>query len=301
MDMQSKTDEGAVAAPAPYESIWSHLKTVAFRQDWVDAGGVRTRYAQAGSPDAPALIMLHGTGGTWEAFMATLGPHAEHFNCFALDFIGSGYSEKPARDYEIADYVDQIIGFMDAVGVKRASVIGISLGAWVAIRFASTHPDKVHKVTLNAPFGLADDAEEIGGIIKRRGKAYDDPSWENVKAIFDSLLYRPEKRIDDLIALRQATYRQPDAKAAAEHVLAVLGPKYLHKNLITEEECRGIKAPVLVVESLKDRPLFLNTARRMLQLLPNASHLQLDDVGHWPQFEAPEQFNKANIGFLLTS
>ncbi len=290
-----------MSAPAPYESIWSHLKTVAFRQDWVDAGGVRTRYAQAGSPDAPALIMLHGTGGTWEAYMATLGPHSEHFNCFAFDFVGSGYSEKPPHDYEIADYVNQVIGFMDAVGVKRASVIGISLGAWVAVRFASTHPDKVHKVTLNAPFGLADDAEEIGGIIKRRGKAYDDPSWQNIKAIFDSLMYRPEKRIDDLIALRQATYRQPDAKAAAEHVLAVLGPKYLHKNLITEEECRGIRAPVLVVESLKDRPLFLNTARRMLELLPNVSHLQLNDVGHWPQFEAPEQFNKANIDFLLAS
>jgi 2-hydroxy-6-oxonona-2,4-dienedioate hydrolase len=78
----------------------------------------------------------------------------------------------------------------------------------------------------------------------------------------------------------------------------VLGPKYLHRNLITEEECRSIKAPVLVVESLKDRPLFLNTARRLLQLLPNAVGLQLDDVGHWPQFEAPDRFNAENIRFL---
>ncbi|QDW40550.1 alpha/beta hydrolase [Bradyrhizobium sp. KBS0727] len=283
----------------PYESIWTHLQTVAFRQDWIDAGGVATRYVQAGPKDAPAVIMLHGTGGTWEAYMANLGPHSQRFNCFALDFLGSGYSDKPSRDYEIADYVDQIAAFMNAVGVKQASLIGISLGAWVALRFASTHPDKTLKVTLNAPFGLADDAEEIGGIIARRGRAYDDPSWENIKAIFSSLIYRDEKRIDDLIALRQATYRQPDAKAAADHVLALLGPKYLQRNLITEDECRAIKAPVLVVESLKDRPLFLNTARRLLQLLPNSTALQLDNVGHWPQFESPDEFNSENIKFLL--
>ena len=286
-------------SPVAYESIWTHLSGVAFRQDWIDAGGVRTRFVQAGPKDAPAVIMMHGTGGTWEAYMATLGPHAEHFNCFAIDFVGSGYSDKPRRDYEIADYVQQVASFMQAVGVEKASLIGISLGAWVAVRFASTHPDKTVKVTLNAPFGLADDAEEIGGIIKRRGQAYDNPSWENIKKIFDALIFKEEKRIDDLIALRQTTYNNAEAKAAAEHVLAVLGPKYLHKNLITDAECRSIKAPVMVVESLEDRALFRNTAQRLIALLPKAVHLQMHGVGHWPQFEDPETFNKANIEFLL--
>lgn len=283
----------------PYESIWTHLRTVAFTQGYVDAGGVRTRYARAGSPDAPALIMLHGTGGTWEAFMATLGPHAEHFNCFAIDFMGSGYSEKPPRDYVIADYVNQIAAFMAAMGIEKTSLLGVSLGSWVAMRFASTHPDRVEKVTLNAPFGLSDDAEEIGGIIKRRTNAYDNPSWENIAKIFDSLMYHPHKRLPDLVALRQATYLQPDAKAAAAHVLAVLGPKYLHDNLVTEEECARITAPVMVVESLRDRPLFLNTARRLMELLPDVRKLEMDEVGHWPQFEDPETFNRANIDFLL--
>jgi 2-hydroxy-6-oxonona-2,4-dienedioate hydrolase len=282
-----------------YESIWTHLSKVPFRQSWIEAGGVRTRYVQAGSEEAPAVIMLHGTGGTWEAYMATLGPHSVHFNCFALDFMGSGYSEKPLRDYEIGDYVDQVNAFMRAVGIEKASLIGISLGAWVAVRFASTYPEKTERVTLNAPFGLADDAEEIGGIIKRRGQAYDDPTWENIKKIFDSLIYNEDKRIDDLIALRQATYTAPDAKAAANHVLAVLGPKYLQKNLITDAECRSITAPVLIVESLKDRALFRNTAKRLVELLPNATLLQMDDVGHWPQFEDPDRFNAANIAFLL--
>ena len=84
----------------------------------------------------------------------------------------------------------------------------------------------------------------------------------------------------------------------AEHVLAVLGPKYLQKNLITDAECRSIDAPVLVVESLKDRPLFRDTAAHLMEVLPNAVRLQIDNVGHWPQFEDPDAFNKAAIDFL---
>lgn len=282
-----------------YESIWTHLCSVAFRQDWIDAGGVRTRFVQAGDPKAPALIMLHGTGGTWEAFCATIGPHAQHFNCFAIDFVGSGFSEKPPRDHQVRDYVKQIRDFMTAVGVAKASFIGISLGSWVVARFALDHPGLTEKITLNAPFGFADDEEEIGGILTRRSRAYDDPSWDNIKKIFDGLIFHQEKRIPDLIALRQRTYQLPGMKEASEHVLAVLGPKYLKQNLIKAEEWRNIKAPALVLASLNDRPLFLNTARKVAELMPNARLLEISDVGHWPPFENPDLFNKENIAFLM--
>ncbi len=89
----------------PYESIWKHLSKVAFTQDWVDAGGVRTRYIRAGQPESPALIMLHGTAGSHEGFCANLGAHAEHFNCFAIDLVGAGLTDKPDHDYEISTYV----------------------------------------------------------------------------------------------------------------------------------------------------------------------------------------------------
>jgi 2-hydroxy-6-oxonona-2,4-dienedioate hydrolase len=281
-----------------HESIWTHLSSVAFQQQWIDAGGIRTRCVQAGPEDAPALIMLHGTGGTWEAYCATIGPHSRYFRCFALDFLGSGYTDKPDRDYQIADYVEHVRDFMRAVGVSKASFIGISLGSWVTARFALTHPSMVEKITLNAPFGFADDEEEIGGIIARRGRAYDDPSWENIRKIFDSLIYNEHKRIDDLVALRQATYRTPEAKAASNHVLSVLGPPYLRNNLISAAEWRRIQAPALVIASLKDRPLYLNTARKVAELMPRGRLLEMDDVGHWPQFEKPDEFNAANIAFL---
>lgn len=212
--------------------------------------------------------------------------------------MGSGYSDKPDHDYQIADYVEHVRNFMRAVGIQKASFIGISLGSWVTARFALTHPSLVEKITLNAPFGLADDEQEIGGIIARRGRAYDDPTWDNIKKIFDSLIYNEHKRIDDLISLRQSTYKTPQAKVASNHVLSVLGPRYLHKDLISADEWRKIRVPALVVASLKDRPLYLNTARKVAELMPRARLLEMDDVGHWPQFEKPDEFNAANIAFL---
>jgi 2-hydroxy-6-oxonona-2,4-dienedioate hydrolase len=284
-----------------YESIWTHLSTVAFRQGWIVADGLKTRFVQAGNPDKPAVIMLHGTGGSWEAFCATLGEHAKHFNCYAIDFMGSGYSDKPRKDHQIRDYVKQIRNFLAEEGIKKTSIIGISMGSWVAARFALDHPDEVEKLTLNAAFGLADDEEEISGIIKRRGKAYDDPSWENIKPIFDALILKEEKRLPDLIAVRQATYSLPDMKELSEHVLSVLGPKYLRSNLITAEEWQKIQAKTLVVVSLNDRPMYLATARRVAELIPNAEVLEMSGVGHWPPFEDPETFNKRNIQFLLSA
>lgn len=283
-----------------YESIWTHLCTLSFRQDWVLAGDVRTRFIQAGDPKAPPLIMLHGTGGTWEAFCATIGEHSKHFNCFALDFVGSGFSEKPPRDHQIADYVRQVRDFMKALGIGRASFIGVSLGSWVTARFALDYPDLTEKITLNAAFGLADDEKEISEIISSRGRAYDDPSWENITKVFERLIFREDKRIPDLIALRQRTYQLSGMKEASEHVLAVLGPKYLKQNLIPADEWRKIRAPALVVASLKDRPLFLNTARKVASLIPSARLLEMSGVGHWPQFENPDVFNKENISFLMS-
>ena len=123
-----------------YESIWTHLSAVPFRQDWISAGGVKTRFVQAGDPKAPAVIMLHGTGGTWEAYCATIGEHAKHFNCFAIDFVGSGFSEKPRRDHQIRDYVKQIRDFMSAVGVPRHHLLAFRWDHGWRLALRSTIP-----------------------------------------------------------------------------------------------------------------------------------------------------------------
>ena len=96
----------------PYRSIWTELLATRFRQDWVDAGGIKTRFVQAGNESKPPLVMLHGTAGSLENFAANIGPHAEHFNCIAFDMIGSGMTAKLDHDYETKHYVKHLLDFL---------------------------------------------------------------------------------------------------------------------------------------------------------------------------------------------
>lgn len=282
-----------------YRSIWTDMQQTSFRQGWVNAGGINTRFVQAGSTDAPALVMLHGTAGSWEAFSGNLGPHSAHFNCLAIDMIGSGFSDKPDIDYEIPVYVEHIRNFMNAMGVKKASFIGVSLGAWVAARFAHTHPDMTRKITLLSAAGVFANEQNMARIRTGRGKAVEDPSWVNIKPIFDKLLYLEKNRIDDLIAVRQAVYRQPGMQQAMAHVLSLQDPVIRRRNLLSEAEWKSIRAPALLIGAVDDPDEYLETARIVSKWLPDARYVEMHEVGHWPQFENVAGFNKLNIDFLL--
>lgn len=275
------------------------MMRVPFRQAYIDAGGVRTRYVQAGREGAPALVMLHGTAGSWEGFSANLASHAEHFNCLAFDMVGSGFSDRPDIDYEIATYVTHVSDFMAAVGVAKASLMGVSLGAWVAARFALSHPEKLDKLVLLSAAGLFANASNMARIRAVRSKAVEDTSWENIKPIFDHLLYKPESRIPDIIAVRQAVYRQPEMARTMRHILCLQDPDIRPRNLLSEDEWKRITAPALVVGSLGDKDEYLETAIRVSKLMPNAVYSEMPEVGHWPQFEDPETFNPLSIEFLL--
>jgi pimeloyl-ACP methyl ester carboxylesterase len=289
----------ATEPPGEYRSIWTELRELAFRQGWVDAGGVSTRYAEAGPADGPALLMLHGTGGHWETFVANLGPHSRHFRCVALDMVGNGFSGKPDVDYEIPVYVDHLCAVMDALGIARASLIGVSLGSWVAARLALDHPDRVDKLIMLSTAGLIATRQNMDRIRAERSRAVDDPSWASIRAMFEHLIADERNRIPDLVALRQAIYRQPDMKEAIHRILVLQDPDVRDRNLLSDEQWKSIPAPALVVASGKDHNEYENTSRRVAALMPNAQLLEMPDVRHWPHFEDPATFNEASLRFLL--
>jgi pimeloyl-ACP methyl ester carboxylesterase len=283
----------------PYRSLWTSLREVSFRQGWIDVDGISTRFAESGSHDLPPLVMLHGTGGHWETFAPNLGPLSKHFRCIAFDMVGNGFSDKPDYDYEIDVYARHVLGVMDAFGVTRASIVGMSLGAWVAARVALDHPERVDKIVLMSPAGLVATATNMARIRAERTRAVDDPSWESIKAMFDHLIADERNRIPDVIALRQAIYQLPETRKVIDHVLILQDPEARDRNLLTEQQWSSIQAPALVVASGQDHGEYQNTAQRVARLIPRAEVFEMPDVRHWPHFEDPEAFNEAAIRFLL--
>jgi len=281
-----------------YESVWTHLHCTPFRLGFVDAGGVNTRYIEAGDPSASVVVMLHGTGGSWETFCKNIAAHAAHFRVLALDMVGNGFSGKPDIDYEIPVYVEHLRKFMMAMGVQKASLVGVSLGAWVAVKFASLHPEMTEKVTLMAASGLIANKETMQRIRGERSKAAETPTWESVSGIFKNLLHDPSTNLADLVAVRLLFYRLPEAKRAMAHILCLQDYEVRVRNLLTEAEWSSIQAPVLVIGSVDHDDDYLKTAKRVSGLLPRAKYVEMAGVNHWGHFEKPEVFNALILKFL---
>ena len=281
-----------------YRSIWTGLRDTTFEQGFISVNGLNTRYARSGTCGKPALVMLHGTAGHWEAFSSNFKAHSADFDIFALDMIGCGFTDKPNHPLEIKDYMGHVLAFCDVMGIEKANFMGCSLGAWISAAIARNHPERVLKLVLLSASGYFSSAENRGRIISQRTKAVDDPSWENIKAIFNKLLAEEKSRIDDLVAHRQAIYRMPEMKQGMLNILALQDPDIRERNLLKDEDWRAISAEALVVGSLADADEYLRTAQVVSKLMPNARYVEMEGVGHWPQWEDPETFNKLSLEFL---
>jgi 2-hydroxy-6-oxonona-2,4-dienedioate hydrolase len=215
--------------------------------------------------------------------------------------VGSGFSDKPEHGYEIPTYVEHVNAFIDTMNVQRASLIGVSLGAWIAARFALTYPRQTDKLTLLSAAGVFANEGNMNRIRTGRSAAVDDPTWDNIKPMFDKLIHQPDKRIDDIIGVRQVAYRQRGIKQAMQNVLVLQQAEVRKRNLISEAEWRSIEAPALVIGSVDDPDEYLETARIVSKLMPKARYVEMRNVGHWPHFEEPEEFNRLNLEFLTSA
>ena len=289
----------ASASPkAAHPSFWTDLRAGAFEQGYLQAGKIRTRFLHAGESDLPPLILLHGTGGHAETYARNLIQHGVHFNTYAIDMIGHGYSTKPDVDYEIAIYAEHLRDVIDALGFDKIYLSGESLGGWVAARFALTYPDRIERLVLNTTGGATFNPKVMERIKTLTMAAVEDPTWQNVKTRLEWLMADPATVTDDLIACRQAIYKQADMPRAMRHILCLQEPEIRRRNNLTDEEWASITHPTLVLWTTKDPTADVSVGKNIAGHIANAEFTVMKNCGHWPQFEDPETFNDIHLRFL---
>lgn len=282
-----------------YTSVWSDLNQVEFSQGFLQAGPYRTRYLRAGDPSKPLLLLLHGITGHAEAYARNLAAHAEHFNTYAIDFIGHGYSAKPEHPLEIPHYVDQVNHVLDTLGASTAYFSGESLGGWVTARYAQLHPERVERIVLNTMGGTMANPKVMERLYTLSMEAADDPTWERVKARLEWLMADPAMVTDDLIRTRQMIFQQPDWKTACRMNMALQDLETRKRNMLSDDDLRQIKADALVIWTTKDPSGPVDEGRRIADLIPHGRLEVIENAGHWPQYEQTEVFNRVHLDFLL--
>lgn len=286
--------------PSPaFPSLWQDLRQTSFAQGWFDAKGTSTRYLRSGDASLPPLLLLHGAGGHAEAYARNLKAHGQHFDTWAIDMIGHGWSDKPEHDYEIPHYIDHLLRFMDAQGWDKARISGESLGGWVASRLAADHPDRVERLVLNTAGGSRAEPTVMARIKSLSMRAAEDPSWDFIKARVEWLMADPAHATPDLIACRQAIYAQPGFKAAMARAMVLQDLEIRTRNLMRPEDYARIQAPTLVLWTSHDPTADTVEGRRIADAIPDARFVVMQDCGHWPQWEDTATFDRIHIDFLL--
>ena len=107
----------------------------------VEVGGLTINYDVQG--DGEPLLLIPYTSADHACYAFQLPAYTEHFRCIALDLPGSGESDKPDGPYSTEGYAEQVAGFLAAIGVERAHVAGVSLGAAVGMHLAARHPNSI--------------------------------------------------------------------------------------------------------------------------------------------------------------
>ncbi len=114
--------------------------------------GRKICYYDIGS--GPTLVLVHGLGGDADQWAFCFQALSASHRVVALELLGFGRSDKPNITYRIAGFVEVLEGFLQALAIERASLLGHSLGGWIVAAFALQFPDRVHRLILNDACGI---------------------------------------------------------------------------------------------------------------------------------------------------
>lgn len=277
-------------------TIWLHLYDTPFRLDYVVAGGVKTRYLEAG--EGPPLLLLHGTGGHLEAYARNLRGLSQTFRVIAYDMVGHGFSDKPDRPYTVDFYVEHLLSLMDTLGLSRAHLSGESLGGWVAAWLAAHHPERVDGLVLNTPGNITAKPDVMARIRELSLRAVREASPATIRERLEFLMHDKGQVTEELVQVRLAIYTQPGFLKAMENILVLQDPEVRRRYTWNPEWCGRIRARTLILWTDHDPTGTLEEGRLLQSWIPGSELRVIHGAGHWPQWEKPEEFNRLHEEFL---
>jgi pimeloyl-ACP methyl ester carboxylesterase len=267
---------------------------------------------EAGPPDGPAVLLIHGTGAWSEIWRRTIDTLAARgYHAVAVDMPPFGFSSRPGN----ADYGDEaqarrILGVIDALHLERVTLVGHSFGGRPTMQAFFLDPSNVARLVLvDVALGLdTTKAASTAGWPMRALLGI--PAVRNgfvagtlTNPAFTSRLLRG--LVADTTAItpaRIAMFQQPFVlEQTTASFGAWLGPFIMttERSLATDRARYGtIAVPTLVLWGVLDSVTPIDQGRDLARLIPVSSRVELAGVGHIPAIEAPDRFNAALLAFL---
>src|SRR2546421_4342873 len=250
--------------------------------------GTKIHYVEAGS--GPVVILLHGLGGSTQNWALNISVLAQKFRVIVPDQIGFGISAKPFINYRIATYVDYLDQFCKQLKIDRASLVGNSMGGWVAAAYTIAFPERVERLVLVDAAGYAPPAKFDYRTLYGLNPSTREGMKQIASKVFYNKLFLSDAFIDQAMALRITAGDGYTINSIIESIIR--GEDFL------DNRVNSIKQPTLVVWGREDGLILLADGERFKKEILNSSLLVIDQCGHVPQFEKAAEFNAAVLKFL---
>jgi pimeloyl-ACP methyl ester carboxylesterase len=264
-----------------------YLRAIGMQSRFVEIGPHRIHYLTGG--EGPPLLMVHGVASRAADAAPILRPLMKHRRIYALDLLGYGESDKPAdADYSVAMQTDIVRRFAEAMEISQGDVIGISMGGWVALKYAAERPERVRRLVLVSSAGLA-----FPSSLHERSF-----SAETLGELRESLSLQTDRAgmIPDFILrdlLRQSRKRSWIVRRSMRSMFA--GTDLLDGRLA------AVRMPVLLVWGTSDRIVPVSLAARMREEMPHATLAPLTGCGHLAIVECRREAIPPIVEFLAAS
>jgi 3-oxoadipate enol-lactonase len=260
----------------------------------VTANHITINYDQQGAGEP--LILIPYLAADYACYAFQVAEYAKHFTCLSVDLRGTGESDKPEGVYSSELFADDVAAFMQAVGIPRAHVSGLSLGAAVGMWLAAKYPDKVKTLSLHSAWTKTDPflktvVEGWQVTAKALGSVPEMVILGIFPWCFTPELYaaKPEyiQSLADFVRSRPA---QPLA-AFLQQSDAVI----THD---VEAQLAGITAPTQITFGRHDLLTSTRFADRMKSGIRGSELLIFEGCAHASIYEKVEEFNQKTLAFL---
>lgn len=249
--------------------------------------GFQTPYLTGGQGEP--LVLIHGFGGSKDNFNRVSKHLLDKYTVYAFDLPGFGAAtRKPDADYTIPTQVQRLHGMIKSLGLKKPHLGGNSMGGWIVGAYAATYPDEVASVWFLAPAGMA---------ASRKSEALAH-YYKTGESLLLAKTREDYHRIVDLVMTKKPAFA-PDfvVNAMADRAMS---DRPLHKRIYDQFKqapsdlpemlsSSNYSGPALIVWGKQDRVLDVDGAAELKNALPQAELILLDETGHVPMIERPEQ------------
>ena len=232
-------------------------------------GDATVHYQVAG--EGPPLVPINGVSGSTRWWSRNVGTLSGDFRVYVVDLVGFGGSRAPSR-FALRDAATRLSGWLDRLGLGLVSVIGHSMGGFIAADLAAEAPRRLDRLVLVDAVALP-----LAG-----------SRWSQALGLVHGLRRLPVDFLPVLVA---------DAHRAGPLTILRAAPELLSTDI--QDKLSRISAPTLLVWGAHDAVVPAELAQRLTRALPHASLRVLAGAGHNPMWDQPAGFNRMVLDFLL--